>query len=165
MLRVFIADDSLGFGTLAAAWLEAHDDIEVVGAVALRRRGDRRDRRPRPDVVILDRLLPQPEHSEEVLRHVRAELPDAAILLVSGMPDEDLAGEARAAGADGHVSKAANAEALAEAVRRVAATRATTLGRAAARRPAAADADSAKTGGSSGSAAGTTRSAARRPAA
>ena len=33
VLRVFIADDSLGFGTLAAAWLEAHDDIEVVGAV------------------------------------------------------------------------------------------------------------------------------------
>ena len=39
------------------------------------------------------------------------------------MPDEDLAGEARAAGADGHVSKAANADVLAAAVRRVAAGR------------------------------------------
>jgi DNA-binding NarL/FixJ family response regulator len=76
-----------------------------------------------PDVVILDRLLPQPEHSEEVLAHVRAQLPAAAVLLVSGMPDEDLADEARAAGADGHVSKAANADALATAVRRVAAAR------------------------------------------
>ncbi|HEY6762421.1 MAG TPA: response regulator [Baekduia sp.] len=120
MLRVFIADDSLGFGTLAAAWLEACDDIQVVGAVrsaddAIAQLGGMR-----PDVVILDRLLPQPEHSELVLEHVRAELPDAAVLLVSGMPDEDLAGEARLAGADGHVSKAANAEALADAVRRVA---------------------------------------------
>lgn len=123
MLRVFIADDSLGFGTLASAWLEAHGDIEVVGAA--RSAPDAIDGigSARPDVVILDRLLPQPEHSQEVLRFVRAEVPSAAVLLVSGMPNEDLAGEAQAAGADGHVSKAANAEALADAVRRVAAVR------------------------------------------
>jgi DNA-binding NarL/FixJ family response regulator len=124
VLRVFIADDSLGFGTLASAWLEAHDRIEVVGtarsaADAIAALGERR-----PDVVILDRLLPQPEHSEQVLAYVREELPEAAVLLVSGMPDEDLAGEAAAAGADGHVSKAANAEALTDAVLRVAAARA-----------------------------------------
>jgi DNA-binding NarL/FixJ family response regulator len=123
VLRVFIADDSLGFGTLASAWLEAHEDIEVVGAArsapdAISALGE-----ARPDVVILDRLLPQPEHSEQVLEHVRAQLPDAAVLLVSGMPNDDLAGEAREAGADGHVSKAANAESLADAVRQVAAAR------------------------------------------
>lgn len=123
MLRVFIADDSLGFGTLASAWLEAHDDIAVVGSArsapdAIAGVGEQR-----PDVVILDRLLPQPEHSEQVLAFVRERLPSAAVLLVSGMPDEDLAGEAATAGADGHVSKAANAEALADAVRRVAAAR------------------------------------------
>jgi DNA-binding NarL/FixJ family response regulator len=123
VLRVFIADDSLGFGTLAAAWLEAHDDIEVVGAARSAADAIAELTAAAPDVVILDRLLPQPEHSEEVLAHVRAELPGAAVLLVSGMPDEDLAGEARTAGADGHVSKAANAEALSDAVRRVAATR------------------------------------------
>jgi DNA-binding NarL/FixJ family response regulator len=123
VLRVFIADDSLGFGTLAAAWLEAHEDIEVVGAARSAGEAIAALGTAAPDVVILDRLLPQPEHSEQVLSHVRAELPAAAVLLVSGMPDEDLAGEARAAGADGHVSKAANAEALAEAVRRVAAAR------------------------------------------
>ena len=123
MLRVYIADDSLGFGTLAAAWLEAHDDIEVVGAVRSAEEAIAQVEALRPDVVILDRLLPQPEHSERVARHVRERLPDAAILLVSGMPDEDLAGEARSAGADGHVSKAANAQALADAVRRVASAR------------------------------------------
>ena len=123
MLRVFIADDSLGFGTLASAWLEAHADIEVVGAVRSAGEAVATLSAARPDVVILDRLLPQPEHSEQVLAYVRAQLPDAAVLLVSGMPDEDLAGEARAAGADGHVSKAANAEALTDAVRRVAQAR------------------------------------------
>ncbi|MDX6702539.1 MAG: hypothetical protein QOF26_2765 [Baekduia sp.] len=123
MLRVFIADDSLGFGTLAAAWLDAHEDIEVVGAARSAAGAIETVDDARPDVVILDRLLPQPEHSEQVLAHVRSTLPDAAVLLVSGMPDEDLAGEARSAGADGHVSKAANAEALADAVRRVAALR------------------------------------------
>ena len=124
MLRVFIADDSLGFGTLASAWLEAHPDIEVAGAARSAADAIAALGTERPDVVILDRLLPQPEHSEQVLAFVRAELPDAAVLLVSGMPDEDLAGEAAAAGADGHVSKAANADALAQAVLRVAAARA-----------------------------------------
>lgn len=124
MLRVFIADDSLGFGTLASAWLEAHPDIEVAGAARSAADAIAALSTERPDVVILDRLLPQPEHSEQVLAFVRAELPEAAVLLVSGMPDEDLAGEAAAAGADGHVSKAANADALAQAVLRVAAARA-----------------------------------------
>jgi two-component system, NarL family, nitrate/nitrite response regulator NarL len=124
VLRVFIADDSLGFGTLASAWLEAHPDIEVAGAARSAADAIAALGTERPDVVILDRLLPQPEHSEQVLAFVRAELPDAAVLLVSGMPDEDLAGEAAAAGADGHVSKAANADALAQAVLRVAAARA-----------------------------------------
>lgn len=122
MLRVFIADDSLGFGTLASAWLEAHEDIEVVAAVRSAEEAIAGLADARPDVVILDRLLPQPEHSEEVLAYVREHLPEAGILLISGMPDEELAGVARSAGAEGHVSKAANAEALADAVRRVAAT-------------------------------------------
>lgn len=123
MLRVFIADDSIGFGTLAAAWLDAFDDLEVVGAV--RSAGEALDQvvGAEPDVVILDRLLPQPEHSGHVLAHVRAQMPATAVLLVSGMPDDDLASEARAAGADGYVSKAANAETLADAVRRAASTR------------------------------------------
>jgi DNA-binding NarL/FixJ family response regulator len=124
VLRVFIADDSLGFGTLAAAWLAAHPDIEVVGAARSASAAIAAVVEARPDVLILDRLLPQPEHSQEVLAHVREHLPDAAILLVSGMPDDHLAGEARDAGADGHVSKAANAEALTDAVLRVAAGRA-----------------------------------------
>jgi DNA-binding NarL/FixJ family response regulator len=123
VLRVFIADDSLGFGTLAAAWLEATDDLEVVGTARSASEAIALLGAAAPDVIILDRLLPQPEHSEEVLAHVRETLPATAVLLVSGMPDEELADEARTAGADGHVSKAANAEALADAVRRVASAR------------------------------------------
>jgi DNA-binding NarL/FixJ family response regulator len=120
VLRIFIADDSLGFGTLAAAWLEQYDDLEVVGTARTAREALENVVDARPDVVLLDRLLPQPEHSEHVLHHVRAHLPNAKVLLVSGMPDDDLAAEAVASGADGHVSKAANAETLADAVRRAA---------------------------------------------
>ena len=123
-MRVFIADDSVAFGTLASAWLEAQPDIEVVGAVRSAEEAIAQVVDARPDVVILDRLLPQPENSERVAAHIRATLPGTAILLVSGMPNEDLADEARETGADGHVSKAANAAALADAVRTVAARRA-----------------------------------------
>jgi DNA-binding NarL/FixJ family response regulator len=121
VLRVYIADDSIGFGTLASAWLETCDDLEVVGAARSAAEAIAALREARPDVVILDRLLPQPEHSEEVLAHVRRYLPGAAVLLVSGMPDDNLADEARAAEADGHISKATNAAQLADAVRRAAA--------------------------------------------
>jgi DNA-binding NarL/FixJ family response regulator len=123
MLRVFIADDSLGFGTLAGAWLEAYDDIDVVGTARTAPDAIAKLAEARPDVVLLDRLLPQPENSEAVLAHIRAELPETAVLLVSGMPAADLAAEARAANADGHVSKATDAAGLADAVRRVAAGR------------------------------------------
>ncbi len=124
MLRVFIADDSLGFGTLASAWLETAGDIEVVGTARSADGAIADVVAAAPDVVILDRLLPQPEHSERVLAHVRDALPRTAILLVSGMPDDHLAGEAALTGADAHVSKAANAEALIAAVRRAADARA-----------------------------------------
>lgn len=123
MLRVFVADDSLGFGTLAAAWLETRDDIEVVGAARTAPDTIAAVGPARPDVVILDRLLPQREHSEEVLAHIRRALPNAAVLLISGMPTTDLAREAEATGADGYLSKAANADALAAAVRDAAAAR------------------------------------------
>jgi DNA-binding NarL/FixJ family response regulator len=125
VLRVFIADDSIGFGTLAAAWLEGFNDLEVVGAVRSAPEALERVVQAQPDVVILDRLLPQPEHSGHVLAHVREQLPNTAVVLVSGMPDDDLAAEARTAGADGYVSKAANAAALAAAVRGAAAARRT----------------------------------------
>jgi len=124
VVRVFIADDSLGFGTLAGAWLEAYEDLDVVGTARTAADAIAQIAATRPDVVLLDRLLPQPEHSEAVLAHVRQELPEAAVLLVSGMPDEHLAQEAQLAQADGHVSKAVDAGALADAVRRAAATRA-----------------------------------------
>lgn len=124
MLRVFIADDSLGFGTLASAWLEGAGDLEVVGSARSAEETLAALDAAAPDVVILDRLLPQPEHSERVLTHIRDRWPATAVLLVSGMPDRDLADEAALTGADGHVSKAANAETLIGAVRSAAAARA-----------------------------------------
>ncbi|MBI5103767.1 MAG: response regulator [Solirubrobacterales bacterium] len=123
MIRVYIADDSLGFGTLAAAWLDGEPDIEVVGQAQTAAEALSGVEAARPDVVVLDRLLPQPEHSEEVLAHVRRVLPQASVVLLSGMPDEDLALAAREIGADGHVSKAVDATALAAAVRRAAGAR------------------------------------------
>jgi DNA-binding NarL/FixJ family response regulator len=123
MVRVFIVDDSLGFGTLAAAWLDGFPDVEVVGTA--RSAGDalRNVVPAAPDVVLLDRLLPQAEHSAEIMAHIRRHLPRAAVVLLSGMPNEDLAQEARAVQADGHVSKATDADGLATAVRAAAQAR------------------------------------------
>jgi DNA-binding NarL/FixJ family response regulator len=117
MIRIFIVDDSVGFATLADAWLGAQGDLEVVGSASTSVEAIGAVRPVAPDVLLLDRLLPQPEHSTAVYEYVRSELPATAIVLLSGMPDEVLAEEAKRVGADGHVSKATDANGLVAAIR------------------------------------------------
>jgi DNA-binding NarL/FixJ family response regulator len=120
MVRVFIADDSIAFGILAGAWLDAAPDIEVAGLARSAEAAIEQVVAAAPDVVLLDRMLPQVEQSDEVLAHIRAELPQTAVVLLSGMVPDALANEAEAIGAEGHVSKAVDAAGLVDAVRRAA---------------------------------------------
>jgi CheY-like chemotaxis protein len=115
-LRVVVVDDSVAYGLLVSAWFGGDAEIDVVAAVRTEHEALATLTAVRPDAVMLDHLLPGEEHSGRVLDHIRAELPDAAVILVSGMPADHLAIAAAAAGADHHVSKAANARAISEAI-------------------------------------------------
>ena len=115
-LRVLIVDDSIGYGVLVSAWLDGHEDLEVVGAVRTPEEALEALVVCAPDVLMLDHLLPDATHSGRVLERVRSLRPAAAVILVSAMPVQALGEVATAVGADHFISKAADVGALAAAI-------------------------------------------------
>lgn len=112
--RVLLCDDAVAFSILFRRWMD-ECGVDIVGeadsapeAVALA--GDLQ-----PNLIIIDHLL-RDVTSDGLAPCLRAAAPNAKLLLISGMPDDKLAEAAAAAGADGHISKAATAEAMCDAV-------------------------------------------------
>jgi DNA-binding NarL/FixJ family response regulator len=104
-ITVLLCEDSLGFRMLASAWLDDADDMELIGVAETGREAVELAGQLRPQVVLLDHLLPDADSSTLVAR-LRAVAPDVAIALVSGMPNELLANEAGRTGVEAYCSKA-----------------------------------------------------------
>ena len=68
MIRVVLADDQALLRAGFRALLDAEDDIEVVGEAADGRRGCRRGRLHRPDVVLMDIRMPAMDGLEATRR-------------------------------------------------------------------------------------------------
>jgi CheY-like chemotaxis protein len=111
---VLLCDDAVAYGTLFRHWMRQAGiaDVEhartAAEALALAER-------LQPPVIVLDHLLPDGT-SDELLPRLRAAAPHARVLLISGLPEDQLAAAATAAGADGHVTKWATAQSLSGAV-------------------------------------------------
>src|SRR5437763_4549782 len=90
---------------LASAWLADADDMELVGVAETGQEAVTLAGELRPQVVLLDHLLPDADSSTLVTR-LREAVPDVAIALVSGMPNDLLATEAERAGVESYCSKA-----------------------------------------------------------
>ncbi len=119
MIRILIVDDHPAMRTGLTAVLRAEPGLvplDVAASVA--------DlwpalKRTKPDVVVLDYHLPQ-DDGLVVCRRLKRELPAPAVLLYSAYADASLTIPALLAGVDGLVSKAAPANELYDAIRRVA---------------------------------------------
>jgi DNA-binding NarL/FixJ family response regulator len=81
-----------------------------------------RNRRPRPDVVVLDGRMPGSD-SMDVTRELSTAFPSTRVIIFSGRDDSEFLRRAREAGAWGCVCKDEDPEALVRAVRDVAAGR------------------------------------------
>jgi CheY-like chemotaxis protein len=114
MAGVLICDDAVAYGTLFQHWLRDADVGEIrqarTGAEALVLAGELQ-----PDVIVLDHLLPD-STSETLLPQLRATVPAARVLLISGLAEDELATAAQLSGADAHMGKWATAEAMRAAV-------------------------------------------------
>lgn len=109
---VLICDDSLGFPTLVQTWLRDDPRFEPVGVA---KNGDavrRLVEEQRPDLLVLDLLLPDAPDPAELVRALRAAHSTLRILLVSSLQREPLAEAAQTAGADGFCTKGVPADEL-----------------------------------------------------
>ena len=114
-LRVLICDDAVLYATLISHWFKDDPDIEVVGRTATAREALALGPGLRPDVVVLDHMLPDGMSAEAAPR-LRACLPGVAIVRVSGLMEDALQEAATAIGAQAAVSKASTRAALRTAI-------------------------------------------------
>jgi two-component system, NarL family, response regulator NreC len=118
--RVLIVDDHAVVRAGLRLLLSQQDDLEVVGEAADARQAIFEARALVPDVILLDVVMPG-ESGIEALPKLKAEAPQAKVLVLSMQDDPRYVREAFAQGADGYVLKeAADAEVVA-AIREVAA--------------------------------------------
>jgi DNA-binding NarL/FixJ family response regulator len=113
--RVLLCDDALAFPMLFRQWMR-QCGVELVGHADNAEDSVALAHRHRPDVIVVDHLLGDVT-SEGLVPRLRAAAPAARLLLISGMHEEALSEAAGAAGADAHLSKAASAHAMCDAVR------------------------------------------------
>jgi two-component system response regulator NreC len=118
-IRVLVVDDHAVVRSGIRLLLEAHDDIEVVGEAGNTQDAVFRVRESKPDVILLDVVMPG-ESGIEALPKLLKEAPEAKALMLSMQDDPRYVREAFAAGAKGYVLKEAADEDVVAAVREVA---------------------------------------------
>ena len=117
--RVMLVDDH-------PMWLEAlggdleDDGFEIVATAGTGEETLRRARATRPDVVVMDLQIPDPDGATCTEILVK-EFPDLLVLVVSASGERDDVLRAVKAGAKGYLLKSASTEELVEGVRRTAA--------------------------------------------
>jgi CheY-like chemotaxis protein/anti-sigma regulatory factor (Ser/Thr protein kinase) len=114
-IRVLIADDHAMVRDGLRLLLTQDPAIVVVGESATGREAVRLAHELHPDVVLMDRLMPEMDGLAATAA-IRQEVPSTAVLMVSGVPREHGAEEARRAGAVGYLDKDSDAEEMRRAV-------------------------------------------------
>lgn len=115
-IRILLVDDHAVVRTGLRSFLDLLDDIDVVGEAADGREGVDEARRLRPDVVLMDLLMPNLDGIGATAA-IRAELPDTEVVALTSFIEEDKVTSALEAGASGYLLKDADAEEVAAAIR------------------------------------------------
>jgi DNA-binding NarL/FixJ family response regulator len=115
MLRILVADDHAVVRSGLRLSLEAHPEWEVCAEAANGRQAVDRAREVRPDIAILDLMMPELS-GLEAIRLIRHEIPDTEVLVFTFQQSEEMAAEALVAGARGYILKTDPPEDLVSAV-------------------------------------------------
>ncbi|WP_036328367.1 response regulator transcription factor [Microbispora sp. ATCC PTA-5024] len=116
--RVLVADDQAVVRDGLVLLLGLLPDIEVVGSAADGEAAVRLVAESRPDVVLMDLRMPRMD-GVEATRRIRAEHPDTQVVVLTTYSDDESVFAALRAGARGFLTKDADAEEIARAVRAV----------------------------------------------
>jgi DNA-binding NarL/FixJ family response regulator len=118
-IRVLIVDDHAVVRSGLRLLLGGEKDLEPVGEAGSARDAVFQARALKPDVILLDVVMPD-QTGLEVLPQLKHENPDAAVLVLSMQDEPRYVREAFAAGASGYVLKEAADTEVVAAVREVA---------------------------------------------
>lgn len=119
-IKVLIADDHAIVRTGLTALLETKPGISVVGEAADGAAAVKKALRLRPDVVIMDLMMPVKD-GVEATREIHEKLPESRVLILTTSTAADLITRAIEVGATGVITKSGANEQLVQAIRSVAA--------------------------------------------
>ena len=119
-IRVLLVDDHAMVRRGLRDFLELHDDIEIVGEAADGAAAIEGATALRPDVVVMDLMMPGVDGIEATTR-IRTELPEVEVIALTSFVEEARVLAAIEAGASGFLLKDAEADDLAAAIRSAAA--------------------------------------------
>ena len=120
MIRVLVADDHPVVLHGLCTMLEVEDDIRVVARATDGAEAIERARETHPDIILMDVQMPNVD-GIEAIRRIRAEDPEAKVIVLTTYRNEDYIFPSLQAGARGYLLKDASLEELANAIRAVAA--------------------------------------------
>ena len=118
-IRILIVDDHAMVRFAISQAIQRHSDMTLVGEAENGKNAVALYRKLLPDVVTMDFKLPDRD-GDEVIAEIRAEFPEARIVLISIFENAESIFRATKAGAIAYVSKAAKVSEIIQAIRRVA---------------------------------------------
>jgi len=116
-LRILIIDDSDLSCALLGVILRS-DNYTIVGVANDANTGLKLALSEKPDVIFLDIVMPD-KSGLEVLVPLRKSLPNAAIVMVSGVDDNDMVTSAIQLGANGYIIKPFNTSSVIGTMRKI----------------------------------------------
>ena len=116
VIRVLVVDDHAVVREGLRTFLSLQDGIEVVGEAADGREAVAAAERERPDVVVMDLVMPRLD-GVQAMRELRARVPRARVIVLTSFLDDDRLLPAIRAGAAGYLLKNVEPAELARAVR------------------------------------------------
>lgn len=117
-IRILLVDDHAVIRQALRMLLEAQLELEVVGDVENGREAVQVSERLRPDVVLMDVVMPG-LNGLEATRQIRKVSPSTRVVMLSGFVDEDQLLEAIRAGASGYLIKRSDVSELVLAIQTV----------------------------------------------
>jgi len=115
-IRVMIVDDHAVVRSGLSAFLMVYDDLEFVGDAGGGLEAVRKCADFRPDVVLMDLVMPEVDGSEAT-RLIREACPHVQVIALTSYKEEELVQGALKAGAIGYLLKNVSADELANAIR------------------------------------------------
>lgn len=115
-IRVLIVDDHRVVRSGLAGFIEAYDDLELVGEAPDGEAAVTMCDSLQPDVVLMDLVMPNMDGAEATAK-IREKCPDIQVIALTSFKEEDLVQRALQAGAIGYLLKNVSADSLADAIR------------------------------------------------